>query len=60
MITENMLKWNGHVKIIYEGYMLRRMIDAQVPEKRRRRKQKVACKRYMECLGLIKGGGRTG
>ena len=59
-ITENVLKWYGHVKRMYEGHMLRRMVDAPVPEKRRRRKQKDACKRYMECLGFIKGGGRTG
>ena len=54
-----MLKWYGHVKRMYEGHMPRRMVDAPVPEKRRRRKQKDACKRHMESVG-VNGGGRTG
>ena len=38
-ITEKRLKWCGHVKRREEGHVLRRMLDAPVPGKRRRGRQ---------------------
>ena len=60
-ITEKRLKWYGHVKGRDEGHVLRRMLDAPVPGKRRRGRQKTRwkdlCKRDMESVRL-KGRGR--
>ena len=51
-VTEKRLKRYGHVKTSEEVYVLRRMLDATVPGKRRRGRQKTrwnySCKRYME------------
>ena len=53
-ITEKGLKWDGHVRGGEE--VLRRMLDAPVPGKRRGGRQttrwKDLCKRYMESAGL--------
>ena len=61
-ITEKRLKWYGHVKRRDEGHTLRRMLDAPVPGKRRRRKQKSrwkdSCKRYMESVLNEENAGR--
>ena len=55
-MTEKRLKWYGHVKRRDEGYMLRRMLDALLPGKRRRGRQKTrwkdSCKRDMESVVL--------
>ena len=58
-ITDKRLKWYGYnlqVRRRYEGHMLRRMLDAPLPGKRRRGRQKsrwkVSCNRYMEYAGL--------
>ena len=39
-ITEKRIKWYGHVKRKDKGHVLRRMLDAPVPEKRRIGRQK--------------------
>ena len=39
-ITEERLKWYGHVERRDEGHILSRMIDAPVPGKTRRGRQK--------------------
>ena len=43
-ITEERLKWYGHVKRRDEGHELRRMLEAPVPGKRRRGRQKTRWK----------------
>ena len=54
--SEKRLKWYGRVKRRDEGPVLRRMLDAPVPGKRRRGRQetrwKDSCKRYMESVWL--------
>ena len=54
-ITEKRLKWYGHVKRRDED-VLRRMVDAPVPGKRRRGRQKTRWKdlynRDVESVGL--------
>ena len=46
----------GHVKRREEGHVLRRMLDAPVPGKRRKGRQqtrgKDSCKRYVESVAL--------
>ena len=56
-ITEkNYLKWYGHLKRMDDVHMLRRMVDAPVPGKRPRGRQKTRwkdlCKRGMDTVGL--------
>ena len=62
-ITEKRLKWYGYVKRRDEGHVLRRMLDAPVPGKRRRGRQKTrwkdSFKRDIESVGL-KARGHTG
>ena len=43
-IAEKRLKWYGPVKRRDEGHVLRRMLDAPVPGKRRRGRQKTRWK----------------
>ena len=61
-MTEKRLKWYGHVKRRGEGHVLRRMLGAQVPGKRWRKRHKTtwkdSCKRCGKCG--VKGGERTG
>ena len=54
-ITEKRLKWYGHVKRRAERHLLRRMLDAPVPGKRRRGRrenqvERLVEKRYGKCL----------
>ena len=48
-ITETRLKWYGHVKRWDGGHVLRRMLDAPVPGKRRRGRQKTGGKTNVKC-----------
>ena len=54
-ITETRLKWYGHFTRRDEGNVLRRMVDAPGPGKRRRGRQKTrwkdSCKRDKESVG---------
>ena len=38
-ITEKQLKWYGHVRIMKEEHIVRRMLDVDMPGKRRRGRQ---------------------
>ena len=55
-ITEERLKWYGHVRRMKQEHMVRRMLDVDIPGKRRRRRSnlrwKDACKRDMTEVGL--------
>ena len=55
-VTEKRLEWYRHVKRMDVGHMLRRMLDAPVPGKRRRGRQRArwkdSCKRDRESVGL--------
>ena len=55
-ITENRLKWYGHVRRMKEEHIVRRMLDVDIPGKRRRGRPslrwKDACKRDMTQAGL--------
>ena len=55
-ITEKQLKWYGHVRRMKEEHIVRRMIDVDIPGKRRRGRPnlrwKDACKRDMIEVGL--------
>ena len=57
-ITETRLKWYGHVRRMKEGHIARRMLDVNIPGKRRRGRPnlrwKDACKRDMTKVGLKK------
>ena len=55
-MTEKRLKVYGHVKRRDEGHVLRRMLDAPVPRKRRRGRKKTSWK---DLCKRDKGGGRT-
>ena len=53
-ITEKM--WYGHVKSMDEGHVLRRIVDAPVGKKTKRKTKtrwKDLCKRYMETVGYL-------
>ena len=55
--TEKRLKWYGHVRRMKEEHTVRRMLDVNIPGKRRRRgrsnlRWKDACKRDMTEVGL--------
>ena len=55
-ITEKRLKWYGHVRRMKEEHIVRRMLDVDIPGKRRRGRPnlrwKDACKRDMTEAGL--------
>ena len=55
-ITEKLLKWYGHVRRMKEEHIVRRMLDVDIPRKRRRGRPnlrwKDACKRDMTQAGL--------
>ena len=56
-ITEKLLKWYGHVRRMKEEHIVRRMLDVDIPVKRRRRgrpnlRWKDACKRDTTYAGL--------
>ena len=55
-IIEKQLKWYGHVMRMKEEPIVRRMLDVEIPEKRRRGRPnlrwKDACKRDMTEMGL--------
>ena len=55
-ITENRLKWYGHVRRMKEEHIVRRMLYVNIPGKRRRGRPnlrwKDACKRDMTEVGL--------
>ena len=55
-ITEKRLKWYGHVRRMKEEHIVRRMLDVEIPGKRRRGRPnlrwKDACKRDMTEVGL--------
>ena len=55
-ITEKRLKWYGHVRRMKEEHIVRRMLDVEIPGKRRRGRPnlrwKDACKRDMTEMGL--------
>ena len=55
-ITENRLKWYGHMRRMKEEHVVRRMRDVDIPGKRRRGRPnlrwKDACKRDMTQAGL--------
>ncbi len=56
-ITEKRLKWYGHVRRMKEEHIVRRMLDVDIPGRRRRRgrpnlRWKDACKRDMTQAGL--------
>ena len=55
-ITEKRLKWYGHVRRMKEEHIVRRMLDVDLPGKRRRGRPslrwKDACKRDMTQAGL--------
>ena len=55
-ITEKRLKWYGHVRRMKEEHIVRRMLDVDIPGKRRRGRPnlrwKDACKRDMTKVGL--------
>ena len=55
-ITEKRLKWYGHVRRMKEEHIVRRMLDVNIPGKRRRGRPnlrwKDACKRDMSEVGL--------
>ena len=48
--TEKRMKWCGHVRRMKEEHIVRRMIDVDIPGKRRRGTD--ACKRDMTQAGL--------
>ena len=55
-ITEKRLKWYGHVRRMKEEHIVRRMLDVDIPGKRRRGRPhlrwKDACKRDMTEVGV--------
>ena len=55
-ITEKRLKWYGHVRRMKEEHIVRRMLDVDIPGKRRRGRPnlrwKDACKRDMTEAGM--------
>ena len=52
-ITEKRLKWYGHVRIMKEEHIVRRMLDVDITGKRRRHlRMKDVCKRDMTEVGL--------
>ena len=55
-ITEKRLKWYGHVRRMKEEHIVRRMLDVDIPGKRRRGRPnlrwKDVCKRNMTQAGL--------
>ena len=55
-ITEKRMKWYGHVRRMKEEHIVRRMLDVNIPGKRRRGRPnlrwKDACKRDMTEVGL--------
>ena len=55
-ITEKRLKWPGHARRMKEEHIVRRMLDVDIPGKRRRGRPhlrwKDACKRDMTDVGL--------
>ena len=61
-ITEKRLKWYGHVRRMKEEHIVRRMLDVDITEKRRRGRPnlrwKDACKRDMTQAGM-KGDNAT-
>ena len=62
--TEKRLKWYGHVRRMKEEHIVRRMLDVDIPGKRRRRRPnlrwKDACKRDMTEMGLKDDNPQTG
>ena len=63
-ITEKRLKWYGHVRRMKEEHLVRRMLDVDIPGKRRRgrpnQRWKDACKRDMTEVGLKRTTRQTG
>ena len=55
-ITKKRLKWYGHVKRMKEEHIVRRMLDVEIPGKRKRGQSnlrwKDACKRDMTTVDL--------
>ena len=47
-ITEKQLKWYGHVRIMKEEHIGRRMLDVDIPGKRRRGRPKLRRKDVRE------------
>ena len=63
-ITEKRLKWYGHVRRMKEEHIVRRMLDVDIPGKRRRGRPnlrwKDACKRGMIQVGMKEKTRQTG
>ena len=63
-ITEKRLKWYGHVRIMKEEHIVRRMLDVDIPRKIRRGRPdlrwKDACNRDMTEAGLKEKNQQTG
>ena len=59
-ITEKRLKWYGHVRRMEEEHIVRRMLDVDIPGKRRRGRPnlrwKDACKRETYDTGRVERG----
>ena len=63
-ITQKRLKWYGHVRRMKEEHIVRRMLDVDIPGKRRRGRAnlrwKDTCKRDMTEVGLKRTTRQTG
>ena len=63
-MTEKRLKWYGHVRRMKEEHIVRRMLDVDIPGKRRRRRPNIrwkdTCKRDMTEVGLKRTTRQTG
>ena len=63
-IREKRLKWYGHVRRMKEEHIVRRMLDVDIPGKRRRGRPnlrwKFACKRAMTQAGLKEDNATNG
>ena len=51
-ITEKRLKCYGHVRRMKEKHIVRRMLDVDIPGKRRRARPNLRCKRDMAGVGM--------
>ena len=62
--TEKQLKWHDHVRRMKEEHIVRRMLDVDIPGKRRRGRSnlrwKDACKSDMTEVGLKRTTQQTG
>ena len=55
VVEEKRRKWNGHVKMLREGDVLRRMLDTPVPGKKRRGRQKTRGKNHVKEISKVWG-----